>query len=410
MPQVQSTVGQPSAILGMIAEAKVRLPTIAERVTSDIQATVPGFAGRAEGRRSQLIRTAINNAAQHFLDHALGDDTGADVVDDLYRTMGFRQGASGQDFHALDSAIRIASRACWDELRVLAADRDVPPAALDDVSDALTAFVDHLTAQIRAGFDDGAQARDKDNGLARARLLTMLLRGADEEQLGLQATVADWPLPCDVVVTAVDLPEGASLDPALLDPVVLCRTGEQRAVLVCAPDASETAVKEVRRQLPRARAAVCWPVRAEDVPSAHRWTQRALGLVDAGVIPARPVIDCAQHRTVLWLHAEPVLRQHLAQELLQPLFSETRNSREILSETLLVWLETRGSAPAIAAKLGVHPQTVRYRWRRINELFGESLHDPEFVIQLTMVLKASVSLWIAGDQSDFERFAMKDEP
>src|SRR3546814_9071794 len=79
-------------------------------------------------------------------------------------------------------------------------------------------------------------------------------------------------------------------------------------------------------------------------------------------------------------------------------------SRDILSETLLVWLETRDSAPASAARLGVHPQTVRYRWKRINELFGEDLHDPEFVLQMTMLLKASVPMWIAGDQSDFERF------
>ncbi|WP_257440825.1 helix-turn-helix domain-containing protein [Nocardioides daeguensis] len=74
-----------------------------------------------------------------------------------------------------------------------------------------------------------------------------------------------------------------------------------------------------------------------------------------------------------------------------------------------MWLETRDSAPAIAARLGVHPQTVRYRWRRINQLFGEALHDPEYVIQLTLVLKASIALWIAGDQSDFERYSERGE-
>ncbi|HEY1134286.1 MAG TPA: helix-turn-helix domain-containing protein [Nocardioides sp.] len=92
------------------------------------------------------------------------------------------------------------------------------------------------------------------------------------------------------------------------------------------------------------------------------------------------------------------------QDLLSPLLAETPNSREILSEILLAWLESRDSAPAIAARLGVHAQTVRYRRKRINELFGEDLHDPEFVVSLTMVLKASVPLWKAGDQRDFERF------
>jgi DNA-binding PucR family transcriptional regulator len=103
------------------------------------------------------------------------------------------------------------------------------------------------------------------------------------------------------------------------------------------------------------------------------------------------------------------MRQRLCQELLEPLLAETPNSRTILSETLLAWVETRDSAPAIAARLDVHPQTVRYRWKRINELFGEVLQDPDFVLQLTLVLKASVPMWKAGNQSDFELFeARKD--
>ena len=153
-----------------------------------------------------------------------------------------------------------------------------------------------------------------------------------------------------------------------------------------------------------------WAVEPADVPSAFRWARRALELVRRGVIPDAQVVDCRAHRTQIWLHAEPTLRQQLGQELLSPLLAETPNSREILSETLLVWLETRDSAPAIAARLGVHPQTVRYRWKRINELFGEAMHDTEFLVQLTMLLKASVPLWKAGDQSDFERFRAEDAP
>ena len=40
----------------------------------------------------------------------------------------------------------------------------------------------------------------------------------------------------------------------------------------------------------------------------------------------------------------------------------------------------------------------QYSW------FGPSLHDPEFILQMTMVLKTSVLMWKAGNQSDFERF------
>ncbi|WP_235738009.1 PucR family transcriptional regulator [Nocardioides alcanivorans] len=99
-----------------------------------------------------------------------------------------------------------------------------------------------------------------------------------------------------------------------------------------------------------------------------------------------------------------MLRQQLTQELLTPLLAETANSREILSETMLAWLESRDSAPAIASKLHVHPQTVRYRWKRINELFGDLLHDPDYVISVTTLLKATVPLWKAGDLTDVQSF------
>ena len=59
-----------------------------------------------------------------------------------------------------------------------------------------------------------------------------------------------------------------------------------------------------------------------------------------------------------------------------------------LAETLLAWLETRGGAPEVAARLGVHPQTVRYRLRQIRELWGDGIDDPDRRFELELVLRA----------------------
>lgn len=59
-----------------------------------------------------------------------------------------------------------------------------------------------------------------------------------------------------------------------------------------------------------------------------------------------------------------------------------------LAETLLAWLETRGGAPEVAARLGVHPQTVRYRLRQIRELWGDEIDDPDRRFELELVLRA----------------------
>ncbi|MEV6395474.1 helix-turn-helix domain-containing protein [Streptomyces sp. NPDC051907] len=39
------------------------------------------------------------------------------------------------------------------------------------------------------------------------------------------------------------------------------------------------------------------------------------------------------------------------------------------------WLEHGGNTPAAAASLQVHAQTVRYRMKQVEALFGTALHD-----------------------------------
>lgn len=386
----------------VVPDVRRRLPRVAQLITGAIRTAVPGYAHGE--RRHQLIFTAVNSAVAHFLDRAVGLPVSPLAVDDLFRKMGFREAGVGDDLSHLESAIRGGAGACWAEIRVAAAARKVTTSALEDLHEALDAYADHLLAQVHRGHAAGAAAREQDPGLARRRLVDGLLGGAKPEAITAYSQVAGFSVPPQLVVIAVELPEDAQFDASALPPSVLHRPGTGRATLLTHEGLTAEAVDIVTAQVPEARFAVGWQVDTRDLPSAYRWAQRALVLMENGVLPARQVIDCREHRTAIWLHAEPTMRRQLAQELLQPLFEETANSREILSETLLVWLETRDSAPAIAARLGVHPQTVRYRWRRINQLFGESLHDPEFVVQLTLVLKASVSLWIAGDQSDFERY------
>jgi DNA-binding PucR family transcriptional regulator len=45
-----------------------------------------------------------------------------------------------------------------------------------------------------------------------------------------------------------------------------------------------------------------------------------------------------------------------------------------------------GDRRAIAADLQVHPQTVRYRMNRLNELFGPVLADPDGRLRLLLAL------------------------
>ncbi|UUW92043.1 helix-turn-helix domain-containing protein [Pimelobacter simplex] len=409
MTEAPARVSLPGSAQWMISSLEGQVREVAERVTLQVRTTVPDIDGGGDSRLRQLVFTAIHNAMRLFVDEALGREVSYVAVEDMFRKVGYRVAIRGRDQDVIDQGMNVAVRELSTELRVRAAENELSAGALNAINEAVTIFVAHLTEQITIGWRAGAEARNTDSGLARARLLAALLSGADDDEVETQAAIAGWEVPDRLTVIAVELPEGRTMPGDALGDEALTRPSRTPQPVVCGVDDADEVVARIRATFPQARAAVCWPVPRSDVPAAWTWANRAQELVRAKVIPTRPVIDCVRFRTEIWLHAEPVLRRQLAQELLQPLFNETENSREILSETLLVWLETRDSAPAIAAKLGVHPQTVRYRWKRINELFGDSLHDPDFVIQLTLLLKASVPLWIAGDQSDFERFREQEE-
>jgi DNA-binding PucR family transcriptional regulator len=59
-----------------------------------------------------------------------------------------------------------------------------------------------------------------------------------------------------------------------------------------------------------------------------------------------------------------------------------------MTTTLAAWLAEQGRMQAVAERLHVHPQTVRYRLARLRELFGDALDDPQRRFELELALRA----------------------
>lgn len=408
MTGLQHEVDHPEVTSIMVRQTRAAIPRLVHRATLLIQDSVQPYSGPETGRRHRLIEMATAAAISHFLDTIERPGTPSRSVDELFRRMGHGEASEGHDLTSMQAAFRIVNHEAWDLLRTYASTQNWSATMLGTLSEGLFLFTEHLYGQAQLGFDGAMRAFEQDPARARAKLVEALLGGAPLAEIQSQSVKAGWTLPDMFIVFALSSTDDEPMpDLTDLPGHHLLRSDPLSAVIVADP-ADRSELLSTLRERSALRIATSWPVVRDDVPDAWRWVRRAHELVDRGVIAPDPVVDCAEHRTQLWLHAEPSLRQRLCQDLLRPLLAETPNSREILSETLLAWLESRDSAPAIAAKLGVHPQTVRYRWKRINELFGEDLREPEFVVQATMLLKASVPLWKAGDQSDFERFRTED--
>jgi hypothetical protein len=394
----------------LLHDLREATPGFTDSIAVRVQAEVRPYSGPVDGKRNRLIRMATDAGLALFFDLAAGREHASRRVDDLFAKMGHGEALDGHDLGPMMGALDLSAQMAWDVVRAFAVQHNASAASLDRLGDTIEAVVVRLKEQARRGHETAMRQLARDPRRLRHELAEAVLAGRDPHAAAL---AAGWTVPASVVVIAVQTgAEDPAEAPAWQDsPNLLVRPAgpdEAGPTAVVATDALPDALDLLVRDLGVIRVAASWPVPLEEAAAAQVWALRALDLAARGVIAADRVVECVDHRTQLWLHAEPHLRQQLCQELLGPLLAETPNSREILSETLLTWLETRDSAPAIAGRLDVHPQTIRYRWKRINELFGEALHDPEFVVQMTMLLKASVPLWKAGDQSDFVRFLTEE--
>ncbi|WP_030422086.1 PucR family transcriptional regulator [Streptomyces sp. SCSIO 75703] len=102
---------------------------------------------------------------------------------------------------------------------------------------------------------------------------------------------------------------------------------------------------------------------------------------------------CVEHEqlaagSVLPLLADDAVRA-FADGLLRALRDHDATGRGDLVASLRAWLSRHGQWDAAAADLGVHRHTLRYRMRRVEEILGRSLDDPDVRMELWIALKAT---------------------
>ncbi|WP_030162668.1 PucR family transcriptional regulator [Streptomyces sp. NRRL S-244] len=222
---------------------------------------------------------------------------------------------------------------------------------------------------------------------ARRELFSALTSDMPMAEIALSelAAAAGWPLPAEIRAIALATPGETQQLAAVLDDGLAGMVGGQPCLLIPSPDPETRASLEA---LLRGRfAAVGHPVAPRDTASSLRWALRLLSLT-----PNRPGLEARalfvdDHLSTLLLLQDEPLAHALAARWLRPLANLTPRQSERLEVTLLAWLEG-GGAPEAAKALSVHPQTVRYRMRQLEKLFGPGLRDPRTRFELEMALRS----------------------
>ncbi|WCD89831.1 Purine catabolism regulatory protein [Streptomyces xanthophaeus] len=210
-------------------------------------------------------------------------------------------------------------------------------------------------------------------------------RAASEGSLTQLAEEAGWPLPAAVRAVVPALPGETHQLAAVLDAALPGTFAGRPCLLVPSPDPDTRSPLELPL---RGRAvAVGHAVSLRDTASSLRWALRLIALTPVRPAPDARAVFVDDHLSTLLLLQDEPLAHALAARWLQPLADLTPRQSERLEVTLLAWLEG-GGAPEAAKALNVHPQTVRYRMRQLEKLFGPGLRDPRTRFELEMALRS----------------------
>ena len=101
-----------------------------------------------------------------------------------------------------------------------------------------------------------------------------------------------------------------------------------------------------------------------------------------------PVTSLAEARTTVLLD-EIVTLVGGERTTRRPAGAVLREQDPALAETLRAYLDSFGDIAAAAQRLHVHPNTVRYRVRRIEQVLATSLADPDVRLLLSLSLRAT---------------------
>jgi hypothetical protein len=388
------------------------LPGLAEETIAAIAADVPEYAREMEGQFGRLVRLGVEVAFNRFIDLIADPEADGGFARDTYVNLGRGEFRAGRSLDVLLAAYRVGARLAWRRFVEAGSRHELPPEVIYQLGEAIFAYIDELSAESAEGYAEEQSAAAGEAQRRRRGLVRLLAQDppASHEAVRTAAQAAGWALPREVAaLVAGDVertvapdagpPDGRPVPGEAIADATATRLARRLAggavggsvggvacVFVPDPDAPGR-----RRQLESVLGeetgalgpTVPWP---EAGASLRRATQ-TFRLATAGRIPAHGLVEAERHLATLLLAADPETAADLARTRLAPLDALAEAQRARLTETLRAWLDRPGQVQAVAGVLGVHPQTVRYRVRRLRELFGDALEEPDRRFELALALR-----------------------
>lgn len=124
-----------------------------------------------------------------------------------------------------------------------------------------------------------------------------------------------------------------------------------------------------------------------DLRRAHAQALFAASVLPAGTHSAISWFDDCDLLQLLSRHADDETIDRSIADILAPLLEYEGPHREEFIETLRLWLDSTDSLDVLAERLHIHRSTLTYRLRRLRELLGEDLRDPDRRFKMSLALR-----------------------
>jgi PucR-like helix-turn-helix protein len=373
--------------MGPVLKGRLRgldLDDLVEEVIEAIRAGVPEYAQPLEGGFGRAVRTGVAEALTRFRD-AVEGSAGSDAERwrQVYFNLGRGEARQGRTMEALLAAYRVGARVSWRRVAEAAAAAGASQAELTALAEAIFAYIDELSAISAEGYAAEQATAAGETQRRREALVRLLVEGAPSRAaIESAAAEAGWRAPGSAAVLLVREERTAALAARLGEGAIAAPLpgGISCAIL---PDGARAA-----RAAARGRPAALGPmVELGELPRSLARAQVVLELLERGVIDAEPPVSAEEHMAHLIVHQDESLLAEHARTVLAPLDELPARSRERLLETLAAWVRHPGRPTEIARDIHVHPQTARYRLRRLRELVGD-IDDPDRRFSIALALQS----------------------
>ncbi|MTD54899.1 PucR family transcriptional regulator [Amycolatopsis pithecellobii] len=371
----------------LAALLRPELPVLAGEIAREICRAVPEYGKPLGEAHPGLLQERVHYTVKLFADLVEQRSPARADAQREFRGIGRAEGHAGHTLDPFNAALRIGGRAGWRRLSASERVRALPAADVSWLADRLFAFLDELAALAMRGHREVSGHASDAAREARQKLLWLVLKRPAVPVAAITelARTIGWAVPAQCALVAVETAPGEAL--RLGDDLLADLREPEPCLLLPGPVTGER-LRRLAVATHGVRIAVGPTVALADAPSSLRWARQALRLVADGPLPDVPVTMCAEHWSTLWLLSEPALLDQVTKRRLTPLGTFPAKQRVRLAGTLFAWLRAQGNVQETAAELRVHPRTVRYRMRQLEDVFGGQLRDPDARFEIEIALRA----------------------